>query len=96
MGRKQAAWPQYLEQFAPAVDEIVEGRHRIRAETGERGQVVRACEDVHRVDLDRTEPRRRGTHVRHTRALRLLRPESERAERQTARVARGELDVYLR
>ena len=64
MGRKHAAWPQYsnssrLPWTRSSSADIGYGPKRENV-----GQVVRACEDVHRVDLDRAEPRRRGTHVR--------------------------------
>ena len=44
--------------------QVVERRSGIRSVARERGQVVRAGQDVHRIDLDRAEPRRGRPHVR--------------------------------
>ena len=41
-----------FEQHAPAIDEPIEGRAVVGAEAAPRGQVVRALDDVDRVDLE--------------------------------------------
>ena len=82
-----------LEELPLAVGEIVDGRQRIGAVARKGRQVVGAGEDVHRVDLDRAQARRRGADVHLTRARGLLHTEAERGEREAARLGRGKIGL---
>src|SRR5436190_13306090 len=81
-----------LEELPALVRERVDRRGRVRAEPRERGEVLRAREDVDGIDLERVHAARDAPHVRESDAARRARrAETLRDEREPASFVGGEL-----
>jgi hypothetical protein len=87
-GEKTSGVTPILEQLSLAVHQIVERRHWICAIARKRREIVRAREDIHRINLDRAKPGGRRAHVRDARASWPLHTKAQRTEGEASRLGR--------
>lgn len=77
-----------LEQLALAVREIIEHGCSIRTIARKHRQVVRAGQDIHRIDLNGAESIRGGANVGNANSVGLWDTEAQRGKRQSSCLGR--------